>query len=231
MSNGRIAILIPSLGRRTLFDRWYESFKEKSTSGLCDIFLWNVDTDPKLPEYNNLPNDVTRHIGPREHEYFGFVPSCNSLAGLHPEYSFFASSEDDMIFLRRDWDCEAVASFTDGKAKVIKLHDAAETVESYIVNDKWINATGYFHFPMFPGYGCTAIRELATRLDRYQVSSNGPVFRHEVQTRDGFCSGTFETMEPERRSAALTEQYIYYKWLKNGGIDNEVERIRKNIRA
>jgi hypothetical protein len=234
LTNGRIAILLPSLGRRALFQRWYDSFLATSVTDKCDIFMWNVDDDPALHEYDDVPAHIIRHHGPRDHRWFGFVNCTNELYKLHPGYSYYMSAEDDVVMLEHGWDKRVLEFFQSlpVAGNVVKFEDNAHCIDSYIIDSAYTDAAGYFHYPIFPGYGCWAVREIAEEIGRYHLL-NGPVLEHFVQTRDGFCAGSFDTMEPERREQALCEKYIHEKWIDKSrpecGLVLEAQRVKARL--
>lgn len=156
ITNGRLAILVPSRGRPQSFLRLMESFL-KTTTGCADLILRNGDADPRYHEYSSFEGfpHVIRVVGPDT----GFKSSWRGTAGYNPAqqdlwkrfpgYAAYLCIEDDCVFHTQDWDRWVLSSFDvfPGRVGVTELYDRSQTIHCLAMSAEWCGALGYLCHP------------------------------------------------------------------------------------
>ena len=165
--NGRVAILLPSRGRRPELDRLLASFDATHT-GHADIFVRNGEHDPTLAAYADLVHPrVTRIVG--TDTGFGIWPDaghCYAMEDLwrrNPGYSVYTMMEDDCTFPDAGWDQSLLAGFDQFPNRVGLLQWVVSGGPALIfaASDAWTSALGYFQYPPLGEAGYHGLQELA----------------------------------------------------------------------
>lgn len=134
----------------------------------ADVLLYFDDDDPTAPRVGTWGGPrIHVERGPR----IGRGAGINHLCQRFPEYDGYLLVADDVRFIRRGWDLEvseAMGSFPDGIGLV---HLSTGIPEGWVnwpcVSRKWLDATGWFHYPRLERY-CqdTVLQALGQALGR-----------------------------------------------------------------
>ena len=174
VTNGKLAILVPSRGRPQTFLRFLESFYKCMTPGLSDVILRNGLSDPLLVGYEvfeSLPN-VHRVVGTDEGfnstwaGTAGYCPAQQDLYTRFPDYAAYLCIEDDTVLASVGFDRWLLDAFDDfeGRKGMVELYDRAQTIHVQCFSAEWCQALGYLCNP--------AIGEIAFLFARYLAGNN-----------------------------------------------------------
>lgn len=226
MSNGRLAICVPSRGRPRTFARFLDSFYRHGSLGLTDVLLRNGERDPLRDGYSmfeGMPN-VIRVVGPDDGfnttwvGSAGYAPAQQDLYERYPDYSAYLCIEDDTVLETNAFDDWLLARLGDfpGRVGMIELYDRSQTIHVQCFSAEWCRAVGHL---CNPEVGELAF-ELALRLANsafYRSGKGGAEFTHMPLLPQYGYSGTERPgalSMPEVVSNFYTKrEWFYHEWV------------------
>ncbi len=203
MTNGRLAILVPSRGRPLTFLRFVESWLA-TTAGCSDIIVRNGTADPCYHEYDSfegLPN-LIRYVGD-DAPYAGsitgnagYLPAQQEMWERYPGYAAYLSIEDDCTFEEKGFDKTLLdmLSFYPNAVGCVRMTDLANQIEVYCVSAGWTSALGW----MWPSEGGEPAFKIMPYICPSLYRADGPRFCHHPLLRSHGYQGH------ERRGALET---------------------------
>lgn len=214
MTNGRIAVLIPTRDRVDGLKRSAGSVMGTSTK--ADVLFYADDDQYDLyhgvEKADGLRGRIRDWYGPR----IGPAPAANVLAQKFPEYSIYGMMTDDAVMTTPGWDewaLEVVAQFPNRICVISPSHNQGNHVDMPFVTNEWIKQTGWFACPTMYHYAWPTVTSLIGEMTGI-VHAPKQCFHIDHD----YVDGTYM----ERRNKDNTEFYDYVS-LK---MPEVVERIR-----
>jgi hypothetical protein len=179
MSNGKLAICVPSRGRPRTFARFLDSFYRHASLTTSDVLLRNGERDPLHGDYamfEGMPN-LVRVVGPDDGfnttwtGSAGYAPAQQDLYERYPDYAAYLCIEDDTVLETPAFDSWLLSRLDTfpGRVGMIELYDRSQTIHVQCFSAEWCKALGHL---CNPAVGELAF-ELALRLANTQMYRSG----------------------------------------------------------
>ncbi len=197
MSNERVAVCVPSRGRRVQFQAFLDSFDATHT-GHAQVLLRNGLYDPDLESYSDIDHPcVTRMVG-RDDGFEGWPTSgyCFAMQDLwwhHPGFAAYSMMEDDCTLLDEGWDHTLLDRFAMFPDRVGLVRWEVGGITVLAASREWCERLGYFMLRELREQAWEGLLLLAgARI------IDGPRLAHWPQARGQYRNDMgFSRMDPE----------------------------------
>jgi len=233
MTNGKLAILVPSRGRPRKMAELLRSFTETHTPGLSDLIIRNGSADPTAPEYQNYSiavPDVIRYIG--DDDQFaarsmtgdaGYCLAQQEIWEQYPGYAAYLTLEDDTVLHTKGFDANLLKMIEEfpNRIGMVLLHDRAAQIEAQCFSAEWCNLLGYLCNPEV-GEAAFMLSTITAKAIPAMFRHSGPQaeFTHKPLLREYGYEGN-ERMgamsRPEQVAKFRVQEAAMHEWRKEHG--------------
>jgi len=147
----KIALCIPSRGRRKVLQNFIDSFDVTET-GYSEILLRNGYNDVTLKEYLDIDHPKIHHVIGTDTGFDGWPTAgyCFAIQDLverYPNYDYYGMMEDDCLLLDKGWDQWMISTFEEKFPHgigLIEFTDITGGIHALFTSKKQIETLGYF---------------------------------------------------------------------------------------